>query len=90
MPGAFDLHYLLVENVFGNYIFTALGLCIAYILIAMLGRISGIFIIWFLLFFLMVFSVGIWGDFLALIVFVVALAYFFTSLFRAIRRLSGD
>jgi len=44
MVAGFDLFYLFVENVFGGYLITAVGLSICMILIGMISRMSFILI----------------------------------------------
>jgi len=76
----FDLVYLLVENVFGGFLLTGLGLVVLFGLIGMFTKMSYNLLIFLEGLFVMTYSIGYIGAFAAFVFSILAFYYFFTGI----------
>jgi len=72
---ALDLYYLLVEGVFGSVFLAGVGLAVMFIVIGILSKMSPTLIIWYVGFFIMVFTIGYIGALGAVIFGILSLYY---------------
>ena len=80
--GAFDLWYLLVENVFGNLMLTGIGLVVIMIIIGVLSRMSTLTIEVVVGMFIVTFAVGYVGAIASVFVSIGTITYFSIAVIR--------
>lgn len=85
MQGSLDFFSLFVEYVFGNLLFTIVGLTIILAVICMISRMSLLLMSAFVVLFLLCMLVGFFGGIVAVIIFAFSAIYFFMSLIPWIR-----
>jgi hypothetical protein len=85
ITASFDLYGLLVENVFGNLLFTIIALTVILVVIGMMSRMSLLMIIASTVLFLMVMMIGFFGSLFAVLMFTFSAIYFFSSIIPWIR-----
>lgn len=79
---ALDLFNLFVENVFGNILFSIIGLSLVFFVIGVLSRMSQVSIIYLIGTFMGVMGIGYLGALIALPFFIFAFMYFAYSLLK--------
>lgn len=82
---AFDMVYLLVENVFGGWWITMFGMVIFFVIIGMLAKMNPMTLVYFNILFITAFAIGMIGGIAALITGILCLVYFFYGLLRALK-----
>ena len=86
----FDLYGLFVENVFGSVLLSGVGLCILFILMGFMCKMSPTTIIILVGYFVGVFSIGYAGELGALLLFIPAFMWFITGLGKFIFKVMGS
>lgn len=85
-PKGFDLYYLLVENVFGSFFITIIGLAVLFFLIGVGTRMSTASILFLEGTFLTVMLMGNYGAIAGVVIFIGAFYYFISGLLSYLGR----
>jgi hypothetical protein len=83
---AFDLYYLIVENIAGNVYVAGLLLMILFAVMGIVTRMSPTTLITLLGFFIGVYSIGLFGELVLVPIFIFSFMYFVIGLGRFLMR----
>lgn len=89
LPESVDLYYLLVENIFQSIFFSGVGMVIIFLLLGAIMRMSPLLMSFIIGLFVIAFGIGYGGSLFALLGFIGACFYFFSSVFRLLAKLGG-
>ena len=78
----FDVYGLLVENLFGSIIVSTLAMAAWMLIVLLFGRASTILVFFWMMAFILVFSVGYLGAIVLVLAFIVSAGYFMTNFIR--------